>query len=77
VTTKPATNLAGTVLAPPNAPTPPPYIWGEYSEQMRGNHPNGWVLDDRQIDEIFRESDSEGLWEVIDSHGYYYTQIPD
>lgn len=76
-TTKPPMNAVGAVGVPPNAPTPPPYIWTGYDQPMRGRHPNGWVLDDRTADEIFYLSDEQGLWEVTDTYAYYYTLSPD
>lgn len=71
-TTAPSTIQAGTAFTPPDAPTPPTYIWGSYGEEMRARHPNGWVLDSREIDPLF-----EGLWAVTDSYGFYYTALPD
>jgi len=76
-TTKPDTTVIGTALVPPNAPETPEYIWGGYTEPMRANYPNGWVLDDRQVEEHFRIDDSMGLWEVTDSTGFYQIAVPD
>jgi len=77
VTSRPDMSLAGRNLTPPNAPTPPAYIWGNYSEPMRLNSPNGWVLDDRAVQEHFYVSNTDGLWEVTDTIGYYYLGAPD
>ncbi len=76
-TKKPDTDVIGTQMVPPNAPTAPAYIWGGYTEPMRLNHPNDWVLDDRRIEELFSESDTDGLWAVTDTFGYYYIAVPD
>lgn len=73
VTSAPATNTAGTAVTPPSAPTPPPYIWGSYAEPLRLNHPAGWVLDDRQAEEIIPGQ----LWRVSDTFAYYYSGQPD
>lgn len=73
VTSAPATNTAGTAVTPPDAPTPPPYIWGGYAEPLRLNHPAGWVLDDRQVETIVPGQ----LWRVTDTFAYYYTGQPD
>jgi len=73
VTSAPATNTAGTAVTPPDAPTPPPYIWGGYSEPLRLNHPSGWVLDDRQVETIVPGQ----LWRVTDTFAYYYSGQPD
>lgn len=75
-TVQPQTNVIGTVIAPPDAPTPPPYIWGGYNEPMRARHPNGWLLDDRQVDRLFWDG-SSGLWAVDDTFGFYYGTVPD
>jgi hypothetical protein len=75
-TTRPSANVIGTVQVPPSAPTPPPYIWGGYNEPMRFRHPAGWVLDDRQIEELFWDG-TNGLWAVEDLTGYYYASVPD
>lgn len=72
-TSEPSTTVIGTAQTPPTAPTPPSYIWGSYGEVMRANHPSGWVLDDRQSEEIVPGS----LWRVTDSFGYYYVAQPD
>jgi hypothetical protein len=71
-TTEPDAAEGGTALTPPTAPTPPPYAWGDYAEEMRANFPAGWVLDNREIDEIY-----PGLWAVTDTFGYYHPAIPD
>jgi hypothetical protein len=72
-TSQPSTTVIGTAVTPPSAPTPPSYIWGSYGEVMRANHPSGWVLDDRQIEEIVPGS----LYRVTDSFGFYYVAQPD
>ena len=71
-TSAPDMTKAGTVMAPPSPPSPPPYVWGGYTEPMRKNFPEGWVLDDRQTEELFT-----GLWEITDTHGFYYSAVPD
>ena len=72
-TTAPDMTAVGTAVTPPSAPTPPSYLWGSYGEPMRLNHPSGWVLDDRNPEEIVPGS----LWKVVDSFGYYYVAQPD
>jgi len=72
-TSLPSTTVIGTAQTPPSAPTPPSYLWGSYAEPMRLNHPSGWVLDDRRIEEIVPGS----LFSVTDSFGYYYVAQPD
>ena len=72
-TSAPATSASGTAVTPPSAPTPPAYLWGGYLEPMRANHPNGWVLDNRQIDDVVPGF----LWRVTDNFAYYHTQQPD
>jgi len=76
-TAEPDMAVAGTAYAPPNAPTPPPFVWGGYTEPMRANFPAGWVLDGRKVVEHFRISATSGLWEVTDTTGYYYIAAPD
>jgi hypothetical protein len=71
-TEEPDMTVVGTELEPPEAPEPPPYIWGDYGEALRFNHPAGWVLDNREVDKIY-----DGLWAVTDTSGYYYPAIPD
>lgn len=75
-TSAPNMQVAGTAVAPPNPPTAPPYVWGGYIEPMRGNFPNGWVLDDRQTVEYFTNGGG-GLWEITDVFGYYYIATPE
>jgi hypothetical protein len=72
-TSEPDMTVIGTAQTPPDAPTPPSYIWGSYGEVMRANHPSGWVLDDRQSEEIVPGL----LYRVTDSSGYYYVAQPD
>ena len=71
-TEAPDMTVAGTALEPPTAPEPPPYLWDAYIEAKRFNHPSGWVLDNREVDEMY-----PGLWAITDSFGYYYPAIPD
>jgi hypothetical protein len=75
-TSAPAANIVGTAQTPSNAPTPPSNIWTGYTKPVRGNHPAGWVLDDRQTDELFLNG-SDGLWQVVDTYAYYQTIVPD
>jgi hypothetical protein len=86
LTQEPDMTIVGTAqepLTPPEVPTDP---WDGYEEgPLRGNHPYGWVLDDRQSEEIFPlatgGSDSDeatiGLWSVTDTYGFYLTAVPD
>jgi hypothetical protein len=73
----PSTTLIGTAQTPPTPPTTPADPWGSYDAPKRGIHPNGWVLDDRQVDEIFVASGSDGLYQVRDTYGFYYVAVPD
>jgi len=77
VTERPSSILAGTAFTPPDAPDAPSSPWGAYDGITRGNSPNGWVLDDRSIEEHFCIDDLQGLWEVTDTCGYYFTVSPD
>lgn len=74
---KPEVNMVGGIFTPPNPPTPPPYLWAGYNEAMRFRHPNGWVLDERSVEDEFVVNDSLGLWRVTDTCGYYYPAAPD
>jgi hypothetical protein len=71
-TTAPSTILAGSAVTPPSPPAVPAYLWGGYNQPMRARHPNGWVLESREIDELF-----PGLWAVVDNYGYFYEAVPD
>ena len=72
-TTIPSTAAVGSASAPPNAPTPPAFLWGGYDEATRANHPNGWVLDDRTIEDVI----GGALYRVTDLYAYYQALIPD
>jgi hypothetical protein len=63
----------GTAFTPLTPPTPPADQWVSYDEPKRANHPNGWVLDDRQIIVIIPEK----CWQVTDTIGYYQASVPD
>jgi hypothetical protein len=76
-TSKPDTNLVGLPFSPPSPPTPPAYQWSGYGEPMRANHPNGWVLDEREIETIYEISAGLGLWRVVDRVAFYQTFLPD
>lgn len=76
-TEEPDMTVAGGPSTPPNAPEVPGNPWTSYSEPMRGQHPNGWVLDSREPDELFRNASGGGLWAVTDTYGFYYPAIPD
>ena len=78
-TTRPSSTSIGTAQSPPNAPEPPANQFEDYDKPMRGNFPNGWVLDDRTADEIFVSATDPdtGLWAVEDVFGYYYPTSPD
>ena len=75
-TTKPVMNVVGTVVVPPNPPDVPAYQWGGYDKELRGRHPNGWVLADRDVDELFYYSDSIGLWRVTDTTTFKHPAFP-
>lgn len=71
-TTRPSTSVVGTANSPTSAPAVPPYPWTGYDQPMRARHPNGWVLDGRDIEDIFA-----GLYAVTDTWGYYFAARPD
>ena len=76
-TTKPVMDIVGQAFAPDNPPEVPPYQWEDYSEPLRGRHPNGWVLADREVEEIFFYSDTIGLWRVTDTVVFRQPAFPD
>lgn len=76
-TTKPVMSVVGQSFAPVNPPDIPPYQWGGYTEPLRGRHPNGWVLADRDVDEIFYFSDAIGLWRVTDTIVFRQQAFPE
>jgi hypothetical protein len=78
----PSMATVGTPQTPANPPTVPTNPWTSYSEPMRGIHPNGWVLDNRGVEQLFfraavGETPAAGLWRITDTYGFYYTLIPD
>lgn len=77
VTTEPSMTAAGGVFTPPNAPDVPPYLWAGYNEIKRGRHPNGWVLVDRDVEEIASASSADGLWRVTDTCVYRQVDFPE
>ena len=76
-TTKPVMSVIGQPFAPVNPPATPPYQWADYNEPLRGRHPNGWVLADRDADEIYYFSDTIGLWRVTDTVVFRHPAFPD
>lgn len=76
-TSKPVMNTVGQPFAPINPPEVPPYQWSGYSEPMRLRHPNGWVLADRDSEELFYFSDAIGLWRVTDTIVFRHPAFPD
>lgn len=76
VTSEPNMSQVGTAMTPSNAPTPPSWLWASYTEPTRAAHPNGWVLDARDPEEVFRNG-SDGLWLVRDVFSYYQPAVPD
>lgn len=77
VTAKPSQVLGGTVLVPANAPSITEVNWASSGAPLRFQHPNGWVLSNRSIEEFFRVDDSNGLWGVQDDFEYFPTHLPD
>lgn len=71
-TTKPTENVQGTALTPPSPPAAPVYQWAGYSGDLRFNHPNGWVIDQRNSTEIIPGQ----LWAVRDFYVFYQSAIP-
>lgn len=71
-TTKPVEGVQGTALTPPSPPTPPVYQWAGYGQDLRFNHPNGWVIDQRNSTEIIPGK----LWAVRDFYVFYQLAIP-
>lgn len=76
-TEKPVMDVVGQVFSVPNPPDVPDYQWTDYGEPLRGRHPNGWVLADRDVDEIFYFSDTVGLWRVTDTATYRQPAAPE
>jgi hypothetical protein len=70
-TTAPNTVANGTAMAPPSAPSPPTNPLTGFPT-LRGQHPNGWVLESRTITPIY-----SGLWAVRDAFGYFFSVVPD
>ncbi len=77
LTSKPKMDEVGKNFTPPNAPATPGYQWGGYNEPLRGRHPNGWVLADRDVEEIFYFNDEIGLWRVTDTTVFRHPAFPD
>jgi len=71
--TEPDMSVVGTAVVPPDAPDAPSYLWGGYGEPLRANHPNGWVLDARDPEEMIVGL----LWKVVDTSSYYQLAQPD
>lgn len=71
--TRPVMTGVKMTFVPVDAPAVPPDPWVSYGEVMRFNHPNGWVLDDRQVDELIEGK----LWRVTDTVGHYLQRVPD
>ena len=71
--TRPVMTAVKLPFVPPDAPAVPADPWVSYGEVMRFNHPNGWVLDDRQVDELIEGK----LWRVTDTVGHYLQRVPD
>lgn len=76
-TSKPPMDEVGSVFDLPNPPEVPAYPWSGYGGNLRGRHPNGWVLADREVDELYRFSDEIGLWRVKDAVTYRHPAFPD
>lgn len=72
-TTAPNMTQIGTAQTPPSAPTVPTWKWGSYTQPLRYNDPNGWVLDGRDPEELIPSA----LWRVTDTFVYYYNSEPD
>lgn len=75
-TSKPSTIAAGTVLSPPNSPAVSSAP-SSYGNPTRLHYPSGWILTSRNIDEIARASDTDGLWAVEDVFDYRYAHLPE
>lgn len=71
--TEPDTAVIGTAQTPTSAPPTPPYLWGAYNEPLRANHPSGWVLDNRDPEELVPGK----LWRVVDGFNFYQVSQPD
>lgn len=55
-----------------DAPEIPDYVWGNYPF-LRFNHPNGWILDSRDGEEIVPGH----LWRITESSSYRQLAEPD
>lgn len=71
-TSLPSTTVNGTALTPPNAPPSPAYIWDGYGDPMRFNHPNGWVLESRDCENVYGT-----LCLVTDTYAFKQVAQPD
>ena len=72
-TTEPDMTVVKTAITPTDAPAVPADPWTGYQEPMRGNHPYGWILDDRGSEELIEGK----LWRLSDTFGYYLEAVPD
>lgn len=75
--TSPTMATVGTAVTPVSPPTVPPYLWASYSEPLRSRFPDGWVLVEREVEEIASVSDSDGLWRVIDTIAFRQPAFPE
>lgn len=82
-TVKPDTSKVGVAYASTgdfvmlNPPDLPEYVWSPYSGKMRLFCPQGWILADRDVDQLFYFSDTIGLWRVTDTSIFRNPGIPD
>lgn len=77
VTERPDMSVIGQAFSPVNPPDTPDFLWSGYDQPLRGRHPSGWVLSDRDADEIFYFTDAVGLWRVTDTIVFRQAAIPD
>lgn len=77
-TTAPVTTQIGTNVIPVNAPAVTVSGWGGLDVDLRANYPNGWVLDNRESEQLYGSVvGGDGLWKIVDTHEYYQAVVPD
>ncbi len=77
-TAAPDMTEVSTAITPPSAPDVPAYLWGSYGGDLRSNFPAGWVLSNREPEQLYGAVlGGAGLWRVTDTTDYYFAAVPD
>jgi len=77
-TAAPSMTTVGTAVTPTSAPTVSAWLWGSYTEPKRANFPSGWVLSNREPEQLYGSTlGGAGLWKIVDTYEYYYPSVPD